>query len=217
MQKKAIIFDLDGTLINSLPDIAASMNRALKASGLATFETQDYRMKVGNGVFNLAKRSVGDRTDCLDAVLSAYMKDYAENCAIDTFVYPGVADMLDGLNARGLKVCVFSNKDQADVEKVLARYFPGFPFAAIRGRVENVPLKPDPAGALLMAEALNTAPGECWYSGDTLMDMRCGNGAGMTTIGVTWGFRPRSDLVENHARFIVDTPEELLKIVDQEA
>lgn len=215
MQKKAIIFDLDGTLINSLPDIAASMNRALKANGLPTFEVPEYRMKVGNGVFNLAKRSVGDRSDKLSDVLRDYMADYAKNCAIDTFVYPGVADMLQGLIKRGLKVCVFSNKDQADVETVLARYFPGFPFAFVRGRTENVPLKPDPTGALLMAGELGVAPDACWYSGDTMMDMRCGNDAGMNTIGVTWGFRPRSDLEENHAKFIVDTPEELLKIVDQ--
>ena len=213
--KKAIIFDLDGTLINSLPDIAHSMNKSLTACGLPTFSVEEYRYKVGNGVFNIAKRSVGERTDKLDEVLKLYMEDYAKHCSVDSVVYDGVPEMLNGLIQRGLKVCVFSNKDQTDVESVLAHYFPDFPFAKIRGRVENVPLKPAPDGALLIAKELGLDPSEIWYSGDTMMDMCCGNDAGMETIGVTWGFRPRSELEEHHAKHIIDHPAELLDIVDQ--
>ena len=214
--KKAVIFDLDGTLINSLPDIAHSMNRALEKCGLPIFSVEEYRYKVGNGVFNLAKRAVGDRMDKLDEVLKLYMDDYAANCALESTLYDGIEDLFAGLSLRHMKVCVFSNKDQGDVESVLSHYFANYPFAKIRGRVQNVPLKPDPAGALLIAGELGLSPDECWYVGDTLMDMCCGNAARMETVGVTWGFRPRTELVENNACHIIDHPSELLALIDEQ-
>lgn len=217
MKKKAIIFDLDGTLINSLPDISASMNRSLAKYGLPGFEENAYMTKVGNGVFKIAERSVGERTDLLEDVLHAYMEDYAKNCMVNTYAYQGVPEMLCALRDMGLNVCVLSNKDQGDVENVLRFCFPDFTFAVARGRVEGVPLKPDPAGALLIADQLGLQPGECWYAGDTSMDMRCGNGAGMETIGLTWGYRPRQDLVDACAAHIVDTPDMLLKVVREES
>lgn len=211
--KKAIIFDLDGTLINSLPDIAASMNRALNAHGLSGYAVEDYRLKVGNGVFNLARRAVGENTDKLQGVLAYYMEDYAKTCAISSAPYDGIDDMLKALVAHGLKVSILSNKDQRDVESVVEHYFPDIPFALVRGRVEGVPLKPDPTGAILMAQQLRLAPSQCFYSGDTMMDMCCGNDAGMETIGVTWGFRDVEELKAHHAAHIANTAQELLKIV----
>lgn len=216
IMKKGVIFDLDGTLINSLPDISAAMNRSLAKFGLPVFEEDAYKYKVGNGVVKLAERSVGDHPECLQDVLSAYMADYGEHSRVDTYAYRGVPEMLQGLVDRGMKVCVLSNKDQADTENVLAHYFPAIPFSAIRGRVEGVPLKPDPAGALLIARALDLTPGELWYVGDTSMDMNCGNDAHMETVGVLWGFRPREELVASGARHLIADPEELLDLVDSE-
>ena len=212
--KKGVIFDLDGTLINSLPDISAAMNRSLAKYGLPGYEENSYKYKVGNGVIKLAERSVGDHPELLDQVLEAYMADYAQNSRVNTYAYKGVPEMLQGLIDKGMKVAVLSNKDQADVDKVLAYYFPGIAFSVIRGRVEGVPLKPDPAAALLIAQDMGVLPQECWYVGDTSMDMNCGNAAGMETVGVLWGFRPREELVASGARELISEPEELLRLME---
>ncbi len=211
--KKGVIFDLDGTLINSLPDISAAMNRSLEKYGLPVFEENAYKYKVGNGVIKLAERSVGEHTECLDGVLKAYMADYAENSRVNTYAYKGVPEMLAGLIAQGMKVCVLSNKDQSDTENVLAYYFPGIEFSIIRGRVEGVPLKPDPTAALIIAAQLGLTPQECWYVGDTSMDMNCGNSAGMETVGVLWGFRPREELVASGAKRLISEPGEMLDLI----
>ena len=212
--KKAVIFDLDGTLINSLPDISAAMNRSLEKFGLPGFDEEVYKYKVGNGVIKIAERCVGEHTELMQDVLSAYMADYARNSRVNSHAYKGVPEMLEGLIQRGLKVCVLSNKDQSDTENVLAYYFPGIAFAAVRGRVEGVPLKPDPAGALLIARELGIKCGECWYVGDTSMDMNCGNAAGMETVGVLWGFRPREELVASGAKHLIADPLEMLGLAD---
>ena len=206
---QSAIFDLDGTLINSLPDIAGAMNRSLARCGLPGFAVEEYRLKVGNGVFKIAERSVGDRVDLMPQVLEYYMKDYAENCCVDSFVYPGITEALTRMAEAGLSLSVFSNKDQGDVERVMRHYFPGIPFACIRGRREGVPLKPAPDGALLIARELGVPPERTLYVGDSKMDMLCGGQAGMTTVGVTWGFRDREELIENHARFLIDRADEL--------
>ncbi len=206
---QSAIFDLDGTLINSLPDIAGAMNRSLAKCGLPGFQVEDYRLKVGNGVFKIAERSVGSRLDLMPQVLSYYMKDYAENCCVDSFVYPGITEALEQMARAGLSLSVFSNKDQGDVERVMRHYFPGITFACIRGRQEGVPLKPAPDGALRIARELGVSPERTLYVGDSMMDMICGAQAGMATVGVTWGFRDREELVEHHARFLIDRPEEL--------
>ena len=206
---QSAIFDLDGTLINSLPDIAGAMNRSLARCGLPGFRVEEYRLKVGNGVFKIAERSVGDRTDLMPQVLAYYMKDYAENCCVDSFVYPGITEALGRMAEAGLSLSVFSNKDQKDVERVMRHYFPGIHFACIRGRQEGVPLKPAPDGALLIARELGVRPERTLYVGDSKMDMLCGGQAGMVTVGVTWGFRDREELIENHARFLIDRADEL--------
>lgn len=211
--KKAIIFDLDGTLINSLPDISAAMNRSLEKFGLPTYSEKAYQYKVGNGVRTLSERCVGDRVDLVESVMKAYMADYAENCMVNTYAYKGVPEMLRDLLSLGIKVCVLSNKDQADVESVLRFVFPDIPFTIMRGRVEGVKLKPDPEGALLILNQLSLSADECWYVGDTGVDMQCGNSAGMETIGLLWGYRPREELVESGALHLAATPEEVTALV----
>ena len=212
--KQAVIFDLDGTLINSLPDISAAMNRSLAKFGLPGYAEDEYKYKVGNGVFKIAERSVGEHREFLQQVLETYMADYAQNSRVNSYAYRGVNEMLKELVERGFKVCVLSNKDQTDTENVLAYYFPEVRFAAIRGRVEGVPLKPDPAGALLIAASLGLTPADFWYAGDTSMDMNCGNAAGMETVGVLWGFRTREELVASGARQLITEPAEFLRLVE---
>ena len=211
--RKCVIFDLDGTLVHSLPDIAAAMNRSLQKFGLPTFEESAYKYKVGNGVLKLTERCVGEHKELYQQVLEAYKADYSVNNLVNGKAFRGVPEMLRALCARNVDVCVLTNKDQADAERVLAYYFPDVRFSVIRGRVENVPLKPDPAGALLIAEALGMEPGDCWYVGDTSTDMNCGNAAGMETVGVLWGYRPREELTANGARHLVSDPMEIVDLV----
>ena len=212
--KKGVIFDLDGTLIHSLPDIAAAMNRALKQYGLPTFEENEYKYKVGNGVLKLTERAVGERRDMYEQVKQAYMADYAEHNRVNTRPYRGVPELLRELNARGVPVCVLTNKDQRDAETILAHYFPEISFAMVRGRVEGVPLKPDPTGALLLSSGIGAAPADCLYVGDTSTDMNCGVRAGMETVSVLWGYRPREELVASGARHLISEPAELLHLVE---
>lgn len=187
--KKAAIFDLDGTLVYSLPDIADAMNRSLEKAGLPTHPLERYNYMVGDGVINLARRAVGNRQDQLEYVLSCYRADYKLHCHEKTCLYNGVPEMLTRLNSAGLQLCIFSNKDQGDVESVVSCYMPDIPFACVLGRSDVRPVKPDPAGALYIVEKLGIAPAECWYIGDTDTDMFCGKRAGMDTVGAVWGFR----------------------------
>ncbi len=212
--KKGVIFDLDGTLLHSLPDIAAAMNRALTRYGLPTFEENAYKYKVGNGVLKLTERVIGERTDLYDQVKTAYMADYARNNRISTRPFRDIPALLKELIRRGIPVCVLTNKDQSDAENMLAYYFPDIAFSVIRGRVEGVPLKPNPAGALLIAESLSVSPADCLYVGDTGTDMSCGSAAGMETVGVLWGYRPREELTANGARHLISEPMELLRLAE---
>jgi len=213
--KKAIMFDLDGTLINSLPDIAHAMNHALAENELPIHDVDKYRYMVGDGVINLAKRAVCETQDRMEQVLGCYRAYYALNCAVRTHPYDGIRELLHTLRQTGMKVFVFSNKDQQDVETVCAHYFPDFAFDAVRGRVDGVPVKPAPDGALAILRAHGIDPAACWYVGDTNTDMRCGNAACMETIGVTWGFRDEQELIECGAKHIAKAPCDILTIVSE--
>ena len=214
--KKAVILDLDGTLVNSLPDISSAMNRSLEKHGLPPFPEESYKYMVGKGVFHLTRCAINGQDSLFDAVLRDYMADYSAHCLIDTYAYTGMKEALEALAEKDLKLCVFSNKDQQDAEQVVRFCYPDIRFACVRGRTDNVPVKPDPAGALLIASALDIRPDECWYVGDTATDMQCGNDAGMETVGVLWGFRERKELEENSARHIATCPEELAKLLTEQ-
>ena len=208
--KPTMIFDLDGTLLNSIPDIANAMNAALSHYGLPTHSLFDYRMKIGNGAHKLAERSVQNATDKVEQVFAYYTAEYASHCREESHLYDGIFEMLHTLSANDIDMCIFSNKNQADVEVVIAHYFPDIPFRILRGSMPHIPLKPHPQGALIIAEELNVSPENCYFVGDTPMDIHCGKNANMRTIGVTWGFRDRVILEQENADFLADTPQEVL-------
>lgn len=206
---KAVIFDLDGTLTNTLEDIAEAMNLALRACGLPEWETDEYRYLVGNGAKILAQRAVRDRQDLADKVQELYQRRYETHNRVHTRPYPGVTELLKRLAGRGIPVCVLSNKPHEDTKQVLAYFFPEIPFSVILGQTDRFPVKPDPAGALWIAEQLKLAPSDFLYLGDTAVDMTCACRAGMHPVGVLWGFREAEELTGSGAERLIASPEEL--------
>lgn len=207
---QAVLFDLDGTLTNTLEDIAFAMNRALGRHGLPQHPVDAYRYMVGNGARVLARRAVGGETALAESVQQAYQAYYERHNLVHTRPYAGIPALLAGLQAKGLKLCVFSNKPHADTCHVVAHFFPETEFAVVRGQQEGVPVKPDPTGALLVAKALGIPPESFLYLGDTDVDMLCARQAGMHPVGAAWGFRGEEELRRAGAERILHKPEELL-------
>ena len=208
---RAVLFDLDGTLTDTLTDISDAMNRALARNGLPQWDRDAYRYLVGNGARILARRAVRDRQDLMEDVLADYQAWYEVHNLDTTRPYPGIPELLAALTARGIPCCVLSNKPDADTRRVVRHFFPDIPFAVIRGQLPGVPVKPDPAGALAIAEALGIAPGDFLYLGDTAVDMTCARAAGMVPAGALWGFRDEKELRESGARFLFASPAAMLK------
>lgn len=207
---KAVLFDLDGTLTNTLRDIATAMNRALRLHGLPEFEENAYRYLVGDGAKKLAERAVRDRTELAEIVRADYQAYYQNHTLDTTHPYDGIPELLHALCEKGLKVCVLSNKPHADTCGVVRHFFPDVPFAQVRGQQEGTPVKPDPTGALAIAARLSIRPDECLYLGDTSVDMTCAIRAGMHPIGVLWGFRTAEELRQSGAEHLIHQPLELL-------
>ncbi len=215
MNCDAVIFDLDGTLLDTLEDLAASMTRTLTARDLPTHPVDSYRFFVGQGMLNLARAVLPEGSDeaTVQAVREAMENDYDRNWAVATRPYPGVPEMLEKLRERNLPLAVFSNKPDRFTKAVVERFFPKGMFAHVQGALPDVPIKPDPAGALAIARALGFPPEKVMYVGDTDTDMRTGRAAGMFTVGVTWGFRPEQ-LRQNGADAVIGRAEELLSFFE---
>lgn len=210
MPIKAALFDLDGTLTNTLNDIANAMNRSLRLHGLQEFSVNDYRYLVGDGIRKLAERACRGQTELEDSVREEYQAYYREHAQEQTTPYDGVNDMLTALRQQGIRLAVLSNKPHADTCAVVARYFPEIGFEAVRGQIEGTPVKPDPAGALAIAEEMGMKPDEFIYLGDTATDMQCAVNAGMRPIGVLWGFRTAEELLESGAQALIEHPSQLM-------
>lgn len=213
MKKTAILFDLDGTLLNSLPDIARCMNEVLKANSLPVYPQADYRYMTGNGALLLTQRAVGTRQDLFDKVLREYSANYAAHCYDTSYLYDGIPELIAALAQKGLRLVVLSNKDDGDVKNVIRHYFPDMPFEITRGRLPGVPLKPDPSAANNIAAEMGLTAADFWYMGDTPTDYACAKAAKMDFIALTWGFRSREELFEAGAERFADTPQEALNIM----
>ena len=211
---RAVLFDLDGTLTDTIDDISDAMNRSLRLHGLPGWTVAEYCYLVGDGARTLAKRAVRDRQDLALSVQKEYQAYYQEHTRVKSKPYEGVPEMLKALAAKGLPLAVFSNKPDADTKNVVSHFFPNIPFAVVRGQLEGVPVKPDPMGALAVAESLGVRPEEVLYLGDTATDMRCAVNAGMQPVGVLWGFRKRDELEESGAKWIIAHPLEALPLTD---
>jgi phosphoglycolate phosphatase len=209
---RAALFDLDGTLADTLTDIAGAMNDALAALGLPGHDLDAYRRFVGEGVEQLVRRALpGDRPELQPALSERYLARYADVLLDHSAPYPGVPELLDELGRRGVALAVLSNKPDAATRRMVTALFGPARFAAVTGRRPDVPRKPDPAAALALAARLGVPPGDCAFVGDTAIDMKTAHAAGMLPVGVAWGFRPE-ELVPAGASFVAARPAELLSV-----
>ncbi len=213
MKVKGILFDLDGTLLDTLEDLADAANATLAHFGFPVHPRESYRYFVGEGLKTLTQRIIPG-SSATDAELYKYMQKfgeiYSQNWNAHSAPYPGITEMINSLSASGLQLAVLSNKPHAFTKVCVEEFFPEGPFRFVMGQREGVAKKPDPAGALELAEKMELSVDEILYIGDTATDMQTGNRAGMKTIGVEWGFRDRAELQKNKAWRIVSTPAEVL-------
>lgn len=209
------MFDLDGTLADTLADIAAAGNHALRTLGLATLPVERYRYLAGQGIRWLVTHALGPAHADLVPQALELTRSYQLAHGLDqTTLYPGIAELLDDLTRRKLKTAVLSNKPHPATQIAIAKVLGNWRFDAVAGQREGVPLKPDPQQALAIAEQL-AVPVQRWlYLGDTAVDMQTAVGAGFYPVGVLWGFRQEAELRENGARTIIAHPLDLLELLD---
>jgi phosphoglycolate phosphatase len=213
---KAVLFDLDGTLLDTLEDLAAAGNRVLGDMGLPEHPVDAYRYFVGDGINVLAERILPAplrSPETIAAAVAAFQAVYARNWNDRSAPYEGVPAMLDQLIAAGLRLCILSNKPDAFTRLCVEQLLPHWSFDPLLGQRPGVPKKPDPAGALEVAARLGLAPAEILYVGDTAVDMRTGVAAGMDAVGVLWGFRGAEELRQAGAWRLISRPDELLPLL----
>lgn len=214
---KCAIFDLDGTLVNSINTISYYANLVLKENGIEEIPTERYKHIVGLGAKrliadSLAERGVSDENIFYRAY-NRYMEVYVSDATYLSEVYSGIKELLSEMKKRNMQIAILSNKPEEQVREVVSALFEEGTFDVVMGAVEKFPRKPDPAQALSLAQMLGAIPSECIYFGDTSTDMQTGKNAGFYTVGVTWGFRSREELEANNADFIIDNPKEAYKLI----
>ncbi len=214
--QKAIVFDLDGTLLDTLEDIAISANYALVTLGFEAQEISKYRYFVGEGVIKLFGNIFMLNPQSSEVVLQAvhlFETHYAKQFQQTTKLYDGVSKMLTFCQTRGLKMVILSNKPDSFTKMCAIKYLRQWHFDVVFGAREGVPRKPHPQGALDVAEALHVKPEECYYLGDTMIDMQTANGAKMIAIGALWGFRDEEELRTHGAQHLCSSPTDVIKLL----
>lgn len=214
---KALIFDLDGTLLDSLPDIAAATNAVLADNQLPTHPLQDYNYFVGNGRRELIYKAVPEhiRSDAerFSQLLAEYDARYLNQWQKSTKPFPGIPAMLTMLQSLKLKLGILSNKPDTFTQTMVQELLSDWQFDAVSGAIESIPHKPDPTSANKMLQDLKTTASETFFIGDTSIDIQTALRCNITPIGVLWGFRTRSELESAGAAHIVNTPGEIVDLV----
>ncbi len=217
---KACIFDLDGTLTDTLESLTYSVNETLKELKLSTITAEQCKSFVGSGARYLIERSIqagGDKElSMIEEAMQVYGRIFGENCTYHVAPYEGVEETLKALKENGVQMAVLSNKPHMQTVDVVKSFFEDGIFGYVQGQQEGIPRKPDPTALLLIAQRFGVKPEECVYIGDSDVDMDTGNAAGMETVGVTWGFRSEQVLIEHGAKHIIHHPTELISIVKKE-
>ncbi len=214
--KRLVIFDLDGTLLNTIDDLGTATNYALEKAGFPSHPLAAYPAMVGNGVKKLLERALPsgmDTDEQIERVRVFFREYYDMHCADHTKPYPGIPQLLDTLQAMGVKLAVASNKYRDAVRALIDRFFPAIEWAAVEGQKEGVPVKPDPSIVFDILSQSPTPKADVLYVGDSGVDMETARRACVDSVGVTWGFRPMTELKAYHADHIINTPEAILDIV----
>lgn len=215
---RLIVFDLDGTLLNSLEDLADSANWVLEQHGFPTHPVDAYRYFVGDGVRKLIERILPqeERTEArIEQCRQEFVAYYKVHMEDKTSVYEGITELLVELKNRGLKIAVATNKVHIAVKPLMEKYFPEIRFDSMIGQREGVPVKPAPQIMFDILRETGCEPSEALHVGDTATDMQLAHNAGVTPVGVLWGYRPLEELQEAGAKFIIENPEELLRLVHE--
>ena len=213
MNIKGIVFDLDGTLADSVIDIAESMNLVLKEQNRAIHAIDAYKQFAGNGIRKLVKRALPKdlrEGEAFAKNMNRMLEIYGENCINKTKLFPGVAKLLDQLQEKGIQIAVFSNKDDNLTQKVVKVLLSNWNVAFVSGISSTIDRKPNPQGALLAAKKMGLSPSEIIFVGDSGVDMETAKNAGMTGIGVLWGFRSAEELKANGAKAIISEATDLI-------
>lgn len=214
--KKLVIFDLDGTLINSIKDLGAATNFALEKNGYPTHPLDSYPMFVGNGVANLIRRALPDhaRTDSNVALLKKDFTMYYDVHNLDrTVPYDGISELLQNIQSKGIQIAVASNKYDEATKKLVTSLFPSVGFVAVEGQKEGIPVKPDPSIVFEILAKTGVPKKDVLYVGDSGVDMETARRACVDSCGVTWGFRSEDELRANYANNIVHSPEEIMSLI----
>lgn len=216
MKYKAVIFDLDGTLLDTLQDLADSVNEALSHLGFPTHGVEAYKNFIGEGRDVLAFRALPDHhrdNTTITSLAELIYEEYSNRWADNTIPYNGVHDLLDELTIRDVRIAVLSNKPHNFTEIIVSKMLSQWHFAAVVGTSPSVIKKPDPAAALHIAQQLGIHPTEFLYLGDSGVDMKTAVGAGMYPVGALWGFRSAEELLNNGAKALITYPSELISFL----
>jgi len=217
MMFQAVLFDLDGTLLNTLTDLADAMNASLAHFGYPPHPVDAYKYFIGDAVETEAKRALPEsarQPETIKKVADFSEQIYDKCWHKNTKPYPGIPELLSNLTKRGLPLTVLSNKPDCFTKIMVKRLLPDYRFEIVRGALPDVPIKPDPAAALQIARQLKIPPEQFLYLGDTNTDMKTAVAAGMFPLGCLWGYRTAGELLESGAKVLVQTPEEVLGILD---
>ncbi|MGJ0317596.1 HAD family hydrolase [Aliarcobacter cryaerophilus] len=212
--KKTVIFDLDGTLLDSIEDIASSMNKVLESLQLPTHKIEDYKHFVGGGVDILVENALNNQSkEIKDEVTKRFKIEYDGKLHSKTLPYDGIYELLDELKKLDINLAVLSNKPHEFTVSYVNHFFKNYDFKEVHGQKKDVPKKPDPKAALDIVKCLDSSCENTYFIGDTKIDMQTAKNANMTAIGVLWGFRDEKELRDFGADFIVSNPLEILKII----
>jgi len=213
-----LIFDLDGTLLNTLPALASTHNTMLKSLGFPTHQEGDYRYFIGNGAQKCVERCLPPNSRSKQQIIEGVRIQqalYETNWQQDTVPYSGILDFLSSCTERHIPLAILSNKDDHFTQMIVSASFPDNLFKLALGHREGIPHKPDPTGALMIAEQLSLAPEQLALIGDSAMDMETALACNMLPVGVSWGFRTTTELAESGAAIIVDMPAELNGLIQE--